>query len=98
MQAEQDDASWLATLTAVRLDKSSGLVAHSGHARRTLTEHADDDEPRPHGRFQPQQVVEVLQEGDGYDGSAFVADLLTVEDEEAQVLQPPVIEAAALCA
>ena len=48
------------------------------------------DEPRPQGRFAPetQQVVEVLQEGDGYDGSAFVADLLSIggpHEEEAQV-------------
>ena len=33
-------------------------------------------------------MVEVLQEGDGYDGSAFVADLLSIggpHEEEAQV-------------
>ena len=34
---------------------------------------------------QVDKAVEVLQEGDGYDGAAFVADLLGFQDDNAQV-------------
>ena len=87
--AVTDDAEPAAESSKAKGKRKSGdggggevkpLVAHSGHARKILGS-VEEEEPSPSSRFEIGQVVEALQEDEGFEGSYYTADLLEISDE-----------------